>query len=301
MDAVQEPALTGGRISRYAIVDLIGAGGMGEVYRAHDDTLGRDVAIKVLRLPSTAHGDDRRRLALEARALSRVNHPHVAGIYDFFSDAGRDVLVMEFVPGMTLKELLAHGPLPLEHVVRLGRQILDGLGAAHDAHVVHRDIKPANVKVTSSGRLKILDFGLAQVLPTAWPTSHATTRSENLSLAGTLPYMSPEQLRGLQTDQRSDIFSVGAVLYELATGCRAFPQRQVAQLIDAVLNRDPLPASSFDARLPRAFERVLARAMAKDATARYATAAEYAQALRKIGEVAGASGNGLPVWTPWWR
>ena len=179
----------GSQVSHYSIVGWIGAGGMGRVYRARDRRLRRDVAIKVLKSEPSMTPPRRSGLIDEARALSRFSHPHVAGIYDFVTESGRDFIVMEFVLGATLKEIVASGPLPLEEVVRLGTQMLAGLDAAHTARIVHRDIKPANLKVTSSGELKILDFGLAAPMPWSGPYEGTSDTSAALWPAGTLAYM----------------------------------------------------------------------------------------------------------------
>lgn len=282
MEAVQERDLTGSRVSHYAIVDFIGEGGMGRVYRARDERLRRDVAVKVL---NEGDGSGQHRpgeLMAEARALSRLSHPHVAAIYDFVSDAGRDFLIMEFVPGATLKDVVAGGPLPLAEVLRLGKQMVWGLAAAHSARVVHRDIKPGNLKVTSRGDLKILDFGLARLMPGSVTNDVSTGTPSGFGPAGTVPYMSPEQLRCEGADERSDIFSAGVVLYEMAAGRPAFPQRQLAQLIDAILHQDPIPLSTVNPFVPLPLERIVTRAMEKQPSLRYQSAAELAEALERL-------------------
>jgi serine/threonine protein kinase len=274
MQVVHESNLTGSRISHYAIANLIGSGGMGQVYRGRDERLRRDVAIKVLASVVESRPHLRHRLIVEARALSRLSHPHVAGIYDFVTEAGRDFIIMEFVSGATLKSIVADGPLPLAEVIRLGRQMVRGLAAAHAAQVVHHDIKPGNLKVTSSGDLKILDFGLATAVPCRASAEISTESGSRFEPAGTLPYMAPEQLRGEVADGRSDIFSVGAVLYEMATGRLAFPQQQLAQLIEAILHQDPIPPSALNPFLPLAFERVVMKAMEKEPGERHQSAGE---------------------------
>ena len=285
MDAANDDNLSGTTVSRYAIVDLIGSGGMGHVYRALDQRLRRHVAIKVCNRRPSLEAD--RELALsEARALSRLSHPHIAAIYDLLSEAERDFIVMEYVPGSTVKELLANGPLPFPEVVRLGKQMMQGLAAAHGAQLVHRDIKPANLKVTAAGNLKILDFGLAQLLPSAASqelTRELSTRLEpEFTLLGTMPYMSPEQLCGGLADERSDIFSAGAVLYEMATGRQAFPQTMVALLVESILHEEPTGPSVVNPGVPRAFDVVVARAMKKSPSHRYRTAGELEAALEAV-------------------
>lgn len=284
MDAANDDTeLIGTTVSRYSIVDMIGCGGMGRVYRARDERLQRHVAIKVCNRQRGSQSDPERELQAEARALSRLSHPHIAAIYDLLSEAERDFIVMEFVAGATLKELLAHGPLPFPEVLRLGKQMMQGLAAAHGAQLVHRDIKPANLKVTPSGELKILDFGLAQLLPSASgkkPTGDLTTRTATqFGFEGTMPYMSPEQLCGEYADERSDIFSAGAVLYEMATGFRAFPQTRMALLVDAILHQQPVEPSVVNPSVPTAFDRLVRRAMEKCPSRRYQRAGELEAAL----------------------
>jgi serine/threonine protein kinase len=271
--------LIGSRVSHYAIANLIGSGGMGEVYRARDERLRRDVAIKVVGRDAASRPRMRRKAMAEARALSRLSHPHVASVYDFVTEAGRDFIVMEYVSGATLKAMVAGGPLPFAEVLRLGEQLARGLAAAHAALVVHCDIKPTNLKVTPRGDLKIIDFGLARLQPSAALLDASTATPVGFEPAGTLAYMAPEQLRGDAVDERSDIFSAGAVLYEMATGRRAFPQTQLAQLIDAILNQDPIALSAVNPFLPVSFERLVARTLEKDPDQRFQGATELADAL----------------------
>jgi serine/threonine protein kinase len=264
MEARNDDDLNGTRVSHYMIGDLIGAGGMGKVYRARDERLGRDVAIKVINPSIASQPEWRDAPMLEARLLSRLNHPHVAGIYELINESGQDFLVMELVPGATLRQLLDGGPLPASEVVSLGRQMTDGLAAVHAARVIHGDIKPANLKVTPAGDLKILDFGLAKALSSPAPSvDFSTTTLSEIGLAGTVPFMAPEQLRGERTDERSDIFSAGAVLYEMASGCAAFPQRQVACLIDAILHEDPIALRSMNPSVPKGLAQIVTKALRK--------------------------------------
>jgi eukaryotic-like serine/threonine-protein kinase len=274
MESYIEQNLTGTTVTRYAIVDLIGSGGMGHVYRARDERLQRNVAIKVVGRQSESCPWLERELMDEARALSRLSHPHVAAIYDYLTESGRDFIVMELVHGSTLTDILAGGPLPFDEVVRLGRQMIQGLAAAHAAHIVHCDIKPANIKVTTEGELKILDFGLAQLMPMGTAGEPSTTTNALFVPVGTIPYMPPEQLRGERPDERNDIFSAGAVLYEMATGHPPFPQQTMAEIVDAILHREPTRPSALNPSVPRAFDRVVARAMAKDRLKRYARAGD---------------------------
>lgn len=283
MEALMDVNLAGSRVAHYTVVSMIGSGGMGKVYWGRDERLHRDVAIKVLADAHVTGPARKRQLLSEARALSRVSHPHVAGIYDFISQSERDFIVMELVCGASLKDVIASGPLPLGEIVRLGQQLARGLAAAHAAHVIHRDIKPANLKVTSAGELKILDFGLAKVMPSAADLDSRTASHAGDTLVGTVPYMAPEQLRGDEADERSDIFSAGAVLYEMATGQLAFPQRQVARLIDAILNQEPADLTAVNPLLPRSLERVVMRALEKRPAERQQSARELLAELEAFG------------------
>ncbi len=212
--------MIGKTLSHYRIVEKIGAGGMGEVYRAHDERLERDVALKVLPTGTLADEANRKRFRKEALALSKLNHPHIATVHDFDTQAGTDFLVMELVEGVTLSDKLAGGPLLEKELARLGMQLAEALEEAHERGVVHRDLKPGNVMVTAKGQVKVLDFGLAKLLRPDVASATATTESftETQAVAGTLPYMAPEQLRGEGVDARTDIHALGAVLYEMATG-----------------------------------------------------------------------------------
>ena len=282
MTRVDDADLTGRRIDHYSIVALIAAGGQGRVYRGRDERLQREVAIKVLRVDRISDPAARRTLMTEARVLSRLNHPNVAGIYDFVTQGGCDYIVMEFVAGATLHDVLAGGPLPAAEVLRLGSQIAHGLACAHAASVVHRDIKPGNLKITSCGELKILDFGLAKLLPAAAIVDNGTRTTASGAVAGTVPYMAPERLRGEEADERSDIFSVGTVLYEMATGVPAFPQRSLAALVDAILHEEPAAPSAVNPHLPRALERIIVKSLQKGRTERHQSAAALAEALDQL-------------------
>lgn len=208
--------MIGRRISHYLILEQIGAGGMGVVYRAHDERLDRDVALKVLSPDLAGDLEFLARFRREARILSKLNHPNIATVHGFATQDGTSFLVMEFVQGTSLLDKIRNGPLSEKELIRLALQLLDGLCAAHVESIIHRDLKPGNLRETLDGRLKILDFGLARTLDSDLEstTSVATTSG----LVGTLPYMAPEQLRGENADARTDIYSVGVVPYELATG-----------------------------------------------------------------------------------
>jgi tetratricopeptide (TPR) repeat protein/TolB-like protein len=270
-------------LGHYRIIEKIGAGGMGEVYRAHDETLDRDVALKVL--PSGALADEaaRRQFRKEALALARLNHPNVEIVHEFNTQDGVDFLAMELIQGSPLSEKLKQGPLAEKQIVLLGMQLAEGLCAAHEQHIVHRDLKPGNLMITPDGRLKILDFGLARLLQPAQPVdvtlSAATTTG---IISGTVPYMSPEQLRGLPVDARSDLYAAGVVLYEMATGHRPFPQVQSAELMGAILHQTPDPPSSRNQRVTPALECVILKALEKEPVQRYQSARELLVALEGV-------------------
>lgn len=229
--------MIGQTISHYQVKEQIGAGGMGVVYRAHDERLERDVALKVL---SPALVDDQEFLARfrrEARILSKLNHPNIATVHDFDSVDGTSFLVMEFIKGETLDHKLKTGPLPESEVLRLGKQLLEGLQAAHSEGIIHRDLKPGNLREAPGGLLKILDFGLARIVKD--DIAATVTNMGSDGVAGTLPYMSPEQLQGESLDARTDIYSSGVFLYELATGQRPFSHAMASRVIDGILNKRP--------------------------------------------------------------
>jgi serine/threonine protein kinase/Tfp pilus assembly protein PilF/TolB-like protein len=274
----------------YRIIETIGAGGMGVVYRAHDKRLDRDVALKVLPAGTLADDVARKRFRQEALALAKLNHPNIETVYEFSSHDGVDFLAMELIPGLPLSGKIAEGPLPLQEIVRLGTQLAEGLSAAHEQGVIHRDLKPRNLFITPDGRLKILDFGLAKLLhpePASDVTRTDSVQTETVS--GTVPYMPPEQLRGLATDARSDIYAAGAVLYEMATGQRPFPQTQSAELIGAILHQTSSPPSSLNPRVSAGLESVINKALEKEPSQRYQTARELRVALEAIS--AGSSGK----------
>jgi len=272
----------GATLGRYQIFEKIGAGGMGEVFRAHDQHLDRDVAIKVLPPGILGNESARKLFRKEALALSKLNHPNIATIHDFDSQQGVDFLVMEYIPGITLSEKLAVGPLPEKKVIALGIQLAEGLSAAHEHGVVHCDLKPGNLRLTSDERLKILDFGLAKLrLPTT-PTATTVSVSETQTMAGTLPYMAPEQLRGEMSEARTDIWAAGAVLYEMATGRRPFPETNSPLLIHAILSRDPEPPSSVSRQVSRGLENVILKTLEKDPAHRYQSVRELGIDLQRL-------------------
>lgn len=283
------------QLGPYKITSLIGAGGMGEVYRAHDPRLARDVALKVLPASFTADTDRLRRFEQEARAVAALNHPNIVSIYDIGSENGVHYIVSELLEGETLRQRVNLGPLPPRKAIELAVQLANGLAAAHEKGIVHRDLKPENVFLTRSGRLKILDFGLAklrrpreQAETVDGDTAH-TTAGQVLGTAG---YMSPEQVRGEPADHRSDIFSFGSILYEMLTGKRAFKRNTSAETMTAILNEDtPEISSPSVAQIPPALERIVRHCMEKQPGQRFQSAHDIAFDLELL---SGAS-SGSPA------
>ncbi len=281
--------LAGHTISHYRVIEKIGEGGMGEVYRAHDEQLDRDVALKILPAGLLADESARKQFRKEALALAKLNHPNIETIYEFGSQDGVDFLAMELIPGQSLGAKIKEGPLAEREIVRLGMQLAEGLAAAHNQGIIHRDLKPGNLFVTPDGRLKILDFGLARLIHPE--LANDMTRSitvESGTISGTVPYMPPEQLRGEPTDARSDIYSAGAVLYETAAGQRPFPQTQGPQLMGAILHKAPPAPSAAGSHISPALESVILRSLEKEPSQRYQTARELRVALE--GVFSGSSG-----------
>lgn len=256
---------------------------MGVVYRARDEQLERDVAIKVLPPHTLADDDARKRFRKEALSLARLNHPNVATIHEFGTQGDVDFLVVEYIPGTTLDAKRARGALSSKEVVDLGVQFSRGLAAAHDQGIVHRDLKPGNLRLTPDGRLKILDFGLAQLEPHASELGLTATMTKSQEMTGTLPYMAPEQLRGERADTRSDIWSAGAVLYEMANGKRPFSQTNQAMLINAILNEPPEPPSKkMTGPVLPGLEQIILKCLDKDPGRRYQSARELAVDLERL-------------------
>ncbi len=257
---------------------------MGEVYRAHDLRLERDVAVKVL--PPNAFADDvaRKRFRKEALALSGISHPNIAVAHDFDTQQGVDFLVTEYIPGITIAEKLASDPLRESELLGLGIQLAEGVAAAHKHGVVHRDLKPSNLRINNDGQLKVLDFGLAKLMPVA----DANTVTEDMTQAGvvmgTLPYMAPEQLRGEKVDARTDIYAIGAVLYEMATGRRPHTEHETPQLIAAILNGCPKPPRDLNPAVSPGLQDVIWKCLDCQPSRRYQSAAEIAVDLRRIAE-----------------
>ena len=269
-------------ISHYRIVAKIGAGGMGVVYRAHDEQLERDVALKVLNPGTLANEPSRQRFRREALALGKLNHPNIETVYEFGCEDGIDFLVMELITGLALHYKLAGGALPEKEVLRLGAQLADGLEAAHAQGIIHRDLKPGNLHITKDDRLKILDFGLAQWIPTGDQDNLALTVSKAHEVMGTLPYMAPEQLRGQRADRRTDIYAAGAVLYEMATGKRPHLQTSGPQLISAILERPLTAPSLHNPQITPALDSIIVKALDKDPNRRYQSARELQIDLERL-------------------
>jgi eukaryotic-like serine/threonine-protein kinase len=270
------------KLSHYRVEEKIGAGGMGVVYRAHDEQLARDVGIKILPAGALADETARKRFRAEAQSLAKLNHPNIAIVHEFGAENGTDFLVTEYIAGVNLGDKLESGALPVDEVVRLGVQLADGLSAAHERGIVHRDVKPSNLRLTSDGRLKVLDFGLAQLMPQASDPALTVTQTGSHEVTGTLPYMAPEQLRGEKADASTDVWAAGAVLYEMATGKRPFAQSNSPLLINAILNDSPEPPSKLNPQVPRDLERIILKALAKDSKKRYQSAGELSSDLRSL-------------------
>jgi serine/threonine protein kinase len=290
-----QDSLVGVELGHYRIVEKIGAGGMGDVYRARDEHLARDVAIKVLPPATLIDESARKHFHKEALILSQLNHPNIATIYDFDTQQGVDILVMEYIPGATLSEKVATAPLPEKEVLRLGVQLAEGLAAAHDHGVVHRDLKPGNLRLTSEGRLKILDFGLAKLRLPVTATATTESLSDTQSMAGTLPYMAPEQLLGGEIDARTDIHAAGSVLYEMATGQRPFAELERSQLIGAILQRPRVTAAVLNPKLSPGLEWIIGKCLETEPQNRYQSAKELAIDLRRLLTPSAAKVAEVPV------
>lgn len=283
------PLEEGERLGHYEIQAPLGAGGMGEVYRARDTKLGRDVAVKILRQDLASDPERLRRFEQEARSASALNHPNIIHIYDVGDHRGVRYIAMEYVNARTLREVVRDGPLPVEKLVHLARQIAEGLVKAHSAGIVHRDLKPDNLMVTEEGYLKILDFGLAKLLAVPLQAGSETMTRDGLAtregiIVGTVQYMSPEQARGRQVDARSDQFSLGSILYELATGKLPFRRDSVAQTMAAIMENDPQPIEELNPELPAELVAVIVRCLSKEPNERYGSTGDLAAALKVIAE-----------------
>jgi serine/threonine protein kinase/Tol biopolymer transport system component len=285
----------GSTVSHYRITARLGAGGMGQVFRATDSRLSRDVAIKIL--PPTTDEMLHQRFTQEARAASALNHPNIVGVYDVGSQDGTPYIVSELVDGESLRDLVARGPVPIRKVLDLATQIADGIAAAHAAGIAHRDLKPENIMITRDGRAKILDFGLAKqqaAASTLNPTDAtlAMTQTQPGLILGTVNYMSPEQARGIASDYRSDQFSFGIILYEMITGKQPFLRATTVQTLSAVLTDDPPPIPA-DAKVPAPLRWIIDRCMAKEPHQRYGSSIDLYHDLRNLrdhaSEITGAA------------
>ena len=287
------PIDSGARLGPYEVLEPIGTGGMGEVYRARDGRLGRIVAIKVLRQDLAADPDRVERFEREARSASALNHPNIVTIHDAGVEGATSYIAMEWVDGASLRGLAAAGrPLPVPDVVKIGAQIAEGLAKAHGAGIVHRDLKPENVMVTGDGLVKILDFGLAKLAPAADLGSQLATQSAGTAagiLLGTVGYMSPEQATGAVADYRSDQFSLGIILYELASGQRAFRGGSAPQTLAAIIEDEPDPVETHNPRVPPQLSHVIARCLAKNPDGRYESTRDLARDLRDLVHESSAS------------
>jgi eukaryotic-like serine/threonine-protein kinase len=283
------PLVSGTKLGPYEIVSPLGAGGMGEVYRARDTRLGRDVAVKILPKEMSADPARKQRFEREAKTISSLNHPNICTLHDIGSQDGVDYLVMECAEGETLAKRLEKGPLPLEQVLKYGAQVADALDKAHRAGIVHRDLKPGNIMLTATGA-KLLDFGLAKPAAplvsgaTLTAAAQTTPVTQEGTIIGTFQYMSPEQVEGKEVDGRSDIFSLGAVLYEMVTGTRAFEGKSQLSVASAILEKDPAPISFLKPLTPPALDHSIRRCLAKEPEKRWQSAADLAGELQWIAE-----------------
>jgi eukaryotic-like serine/threonine-protein kinase len=280
------PLPRGSRLDLYEIIAPLGVGGMGEVYRAHDKALRRDVAIKVLHSDWSRDPERVRRFEIEAQAAAALNHPNIISVFHVGRHDGSPYIVTELLQGETLRERLLRGPLPLREVLDLGVGIAQGLAAACAVGIIHRDLKPENIFLTKDGSIKILDFGLAKLDPAKTANAEGETailqQTSPGQVLGTAGYMSPEQVRGTATDARSDIFALGLILYEVLTGRRAFQKATPAETMSAILNEEPSQISEFAPATPAALQHIVRRCFEKNADKRFQNASDLAFALEDL-------------------
>ena len=298
----------GTRLGPYQVERLLGTGGMGEVYRARDTTLNRDVAIKVLLPAVTADPERLSRFSREAQVLASLNHPHIAQIYGLEDAGGVPALVLELVDGPTLADRIAHGAIPISEALPIAAQIAEALEAAHEQGIIHRDLKPANIKVREDGTVKVLDFGLAKAFDPSRSTGPDPMNSPTISLhathvgviLGTAAYMSPEQTKGRAVDRRADLWAFGAVLYEMLTGRRAFGGDEVSEILAHVLMEEP-DWNALPARTPLPIRRLLRRCLEKDRKRRLDSAAAARFEVEEAMTAAGENGNSAADSGAAWR
>ncbi len=269
----------GDRLGRYEILDLLGAGGMGEVYRARDTRLDRDVAVKVLPEHLVGSPEALARFEREAKAVAALSHPNILALYDIGTEQSVHYTVTELLEGETLRDRLARSALSWRKAVEIGAAVAEGLSAAHSKGIIHRDLKPGNLFLTSDGRVKILDFGLARYQPSVLSPGEAPTESLPGALLGTVGYMSPEQIRGLPAGTASD-FSLGCVLYEMATGTRAFHRAATGDTLASTLHDEPPPVAASGREVPAELERLIGRCLEKNPGERIQSPHDLAISLR---------------------
>src|SRR5258708_725627 len=291
--------MIGQLLGHYRVLEKIGSGGMGEVFRARDERLGRDVALKLIRPASGSNPDHLRRFEQEARAAASLSHPNILAIYDVGFTGSTPYIVSELLQGKTLRQRLSDGPIPLREAGDIALQIAHGLTAAHDRLIVHRDLKPENLFLTNDGRLKILDFGVAKLQAPAIDDraiEKLTTVTKHGAVIGTVAYMSPEQLRAKPIDHRSDIFSFGAILYEMLAGRRAFQGETEVDTMTAVLREEPPDSNLDQAAIPLGYREIVKHALEKDPGNRFQSAKDLAFALQTLS--GSSSGRSVRVLEP---